>query len=234
MSISSQQLKVYRHEEKYFIGQAEYIYLRNIFNTTLRVDTHGKYQGDYWIRSLYFDTAQNKDYYDKIVGVKDRRKIRLRIYCTDSETVKLEIKNRYNQYMLKETVTISKEDALSLIGGDSDVLLKYNSQIAEKVYFLVHADYYKPSIIVDYEREAYTCPINQIRLTFDKNIRTSNACNNMFDKEISTINIFDEEKIVLEVKYDKMLPKWIRSILSTGIGERSSISKYCLARAALN
>lgn len=233
MSSLNEQLKVYRHEEKYFIGQAEYAYLRTLFNTALRADTYGKNQGDYWIRSLYFDTAGNKDYYEKVIGAKDRRKIRIRMYSTDSELVKLEIKNRHDQYMLKETVSILKEDAMALIQGNTEVLLNYSSQTAGRVYFLLHQDYYKPTIIVDYEREAYTCPIEQIRLTFDKHIRTSDEYNRVFDKGLSTVNVFDEEKTVLEIKYDRMLPKWIRSILSTGIGERSSVSKYCLSREAL-
>ena len=33
---------------------------------------------------------------------------------------------------------------------------------------------YKPKVIVEYEREAYFLPYNNIRITFDKNLNTYN------------------------------------------------------------
>lgn len=226
----SKEIKVYRNELKYFIGQAEYHYLKAIISTVLQRDSYGKLDGDYWIRSLYFDTNLNKDYYEKVIGVKERKKIRLRIYDTETSYAKLEIKNRYDQYMLKETATISKDDALELINGNTEVLLNYNSSITNKVYGLMHLEGYRPSAIIDYEREAYVGDINSIRITFDKNIRGCIESRDLFNKDIATSRIFNEDIIVLEVKYNNMLPKYIRDILGTCRGERSSISKYCLAK----
>ena len=97
----------------------------------------------------------------------------------------------------------------------------------------MHNELYIPSIIVDYDREAYTCPINSIRITFDKNLRASKNIYSLFDKNINTVKVFNEPKIILEVKYNHMLPKWIREILSIYNAERSSISKYCLSREIL-
>lgn len=233
MNILGESIRVYRNELKYYINKAEYLKLSTIFNSVLQRDFYGSEDGDYWIRSLYFDTVNNDDYYDKVIGVKDRKKIRIRIYNTDTETTKLEIKNRYDQYMLKETVSISREDTKSIINGDLDVLLKYNNKTANKVYYIMHNNFYKPSIIVDYYREAYTCPINSIRITFDKNVQASKNVDGIFDKNNIMTNIFNEPKVILEIKYNNMLPKWIREILSTYDGDRSSVSKYCLGRELL-
>ena len=227
-----EEIKVYRNELKYLISIREYYYLREIFKDTLTKDEYG-INGDYWIRSLYLDTVYDKDYTDKIIGVKDRKKIRLRIYDTNTEKVKLEIKNRFDQYMLKETATISREDALLLSKGEYIDFRRYNNKTLNKVFYIMNTDYYQPSAIIDYEREAYTCPINSIRITFDKNIRATVSNFDLFNNEISTVNLFNEPLVVLEVKYNKMLPKWIRDILSSCQGDRLSVSKYCIAKEYL-
>jgi len=73
--------------------------------------------------------------------------------------------------MMKETVTISSEDATSLISGNSSNLLDYHSSITNSVYKIMHHSLYRPTLLVDYEREAYTYPFDNIRITFDKNVR---------------------------------------------------------------
>ena len=39
------------------------------------------------VRSLYFDSLEDSDYYDKLDGVMNRKKIRLRIYEAGSDYV---------------------------------------------------------------------------------------------------------------------------------------------------
>lgn len=227
------EIKVYRNELKYLINIQEYYYLRNIFNGVLNTDEYSKGNNDYWIRSLYLDTLYDKEFNDKIIGVKDRKKLRLRIYDTNTKKVKFEIKNRFDQYMLKETVSISREDAQVICRGESINFEKYNNSILHKVNYIIHTDYYKPSAIIDYEREAYTYPINSIRITFDKNIRATTSSFDLFSKDISTVNLFNQPLVVLEVKYNNILPKFIRDILSSCKGDRLSISKYCIAKELL-
>ena len=72
-----QKLKTFRHEFKYNIPYEESLNLRSKFNELLRIDR--SYNG-YMIRSLYFDSIDDNDYYDKIGGECVRKKIRLKIY----------------------------------------------------------------------------------------------------------------------------------------------------------
>ena len=186
--------------------------------------------GEYFIRSLYFDTYNNLDYYNKLIGVSERKKLRLRIYDFNTEKVKLELKNRYGQYMMKETATISSEDAIDLISGNSSNLLNYNSTMTGSVYNLLHHSLYKPTLLVDYEREAYTYPFDNIRITFDKNVRVNNFDFNIFSNKINMVPVFDSDVFILEVKYDHMIPSFLLNVISTITAERSSISKYCMGR----
>ena len=72
-------LAVDRHEEKFLLNPAEAVCLRALLDGLLRRDRYSA-GGAYYIRSLYFDTPDNTDYADKVLGVSDRRKLRLRLY----------------------------------------------------------------------------------------------------------------------------------------------------------
>lgn len=221
---------IYRHEIKYYINKMKAMELTQLFKSIMEIDPNGDDSGAYWIRSLYFDTLNNKDYYEKVIGYNLRKKIRLRIYNFSQEIIKLEIKNRFDNYIFKETTNITKKDADMLINGDSSVLLRYRDRVAHKVFALMHQEIYRPAVIIDYEREAYLYSFQNIRVTIDKNLRTASNSYNFFYKNIPMIPTFNDQIYVLEIKYDKMLPAFLQKVLSQLETQRSQISKYCIGR----
>ncbi len=58
-------LKTFRHEYKYVIPYEEMLFLRKKLNKILDIDQD--YDG-YMIRSLYFDSVDEIDYYNKLEG----------------------------------------------------------------------------------------------------------------------------------------------------------------------
>lgn len=224
------QIKVYRNELKYFISFKDYLFLKNKLQRFMHKDAYSGTKEGYFIRSLYFDTLYNTDYYDKMFGTKDRKKIRLRIYDVNQEKVKVEIKNKFNDYMLKETASIYREDATELIRGNKEVLLDYNDSVLNKVYYFMSKDYYRPTVLIDYEREAYMYPIQNIRITIDKNVRASITNFDIFNPSLNLIPAFEEQTLVLEVKFNRLLPDWIKETLSQCGAAKSAISKYCIGR----
>ena len=229
-SFPEENIKVYRHELKFFISFTNHKILSEAFRNTMEKDPNCKENDEYWIRSLYFDTIDNNDFYEKQMGVMNRKKIRLRTYNVHQPWVKVEIKNKYEQYIVKETSRLNKEEAEALIGGSHEILLNHNNNILNKVYYLMTKDYYRPVVIIDYEREAYISPVQHIRITFDKNIRCSSVDFDMFNQNLNMQAVFNHPTMVVEVKYNKFLPTWISEILSTFHSERYAISKYCLGR----
>lgn len=227
------QVNIYRHEIKYFINRRQAAELRLFLRKNMDLDKNSDDTGSYWIRSLYFDTIDNKDYYEKINGHNIRKKIRLRIYNIDTSTVKLEIKNKYNNYMLKESVSISREEANKFINGDSSFLLNYNQKVTNKIFTYMHTDFYRPNVIIDYEREAYYYPFQSIRVTLDKNICANFSSQDLFNENISMIPVLNNNLFVLEVKYNHMIPVILQKALSTFVIQKSQISKYCLGRNIL-
>ena len=69
-----------RHELKFYINPVEYQVLSRQLDRVLERDPNGDENNEYHIRSLYFDTIYNDALLDKLDGVKNRDKYRIRIY----------------------------------------------------------------------------------------------------------------------------------------------------------
>ena len=84
-----------RHELKFLITRTQLEVLRQTVGHVLNLDPNAKKNGgSYHIRSLYFDTAFDDALYDKIAGVKDRDKYRIRIYNLSDAVIFMECKTK--------------------------------------------------------------------------------------------------------------------------------------------
>jgi len=88
----------------------------------------------------------------------------------------------------------------------------------------------KPRTIVDYIREAYVYNPGNVRVTIDKSIRTGLVSNDLFNRELPTVETLPRQLALLEVKYDEFLPEIINDILQIGDRQKLSVSKYALCR----
>lgn len=219
-------LKTFRHEFKYAVSYEEMLKLRTKLNDLLTIDRD--YNG-YMVRSLYFDSLDEDDYYEKLDGLSNRKKIRLRIYEPDASKVKLELKAKYDIHQLKESLVITRKEAEELIKGNYSFLLNYNNEVAKKIYLIVSENIYKPKTIIEYNRIAYVTG-SGTRITFDYNIRSSYQYEEFFDKNVNYLKVQDPKNVVLEVKFDRFLEPYINDVLGKYIGNRESISKYVLGR----
>lgn len=222
-------LKVERKELKYLINEFDKLYLANMFGTLLESDKHNGDHG-YKVRSLYFDSVFDGDYYAKINGEKIRKKIRLRIYGVEDKEVKLEVKRKFNTNQRKDTLIISKGDANELIKMNYGVLFKYNDPLAIEVYNIMKTGSYRPVVMIEYERLAYLNAIHNTRLTLDFNIRKSETNFQLFDISPANIPIFEYPYTVLEVKESTYMFNWINELIAKCNCTQKSVSKYCLSR----
>jgi hypothetical protein len=223
---------VYRYEIKYFINYTGFLKAREVLSRFMAPDRYASADGGYFVRSLYFDTPDNKDYVEKIMGIEKRRKIRLRVYGNNDENVKLEIKSKFNAYMKKETAVIARDQARRLLDGDRSFLARSCNPVLEKVHRLMSERYYMPMVVIDYRRDAFSGDFNAIRITFDHDIRSCASCVDLFSGDLHMLPVFDGSTVVMEVKYNHFLPGWIKMILSCFNSTGSAISKYCYGREA--
>jgi len=220
-----------RRELKYYINYIDYFNLSNIISRIFSKDSNSNKDGGYHVRSLYFDNKANKDYYQKIDGIERRKKFRIRIYNYNFNPIKMEIKSKLNNYIIKESFTINNKDAEKIISGDYEILLKYKNVSAIKIYRDFLKDFYRPVVLIDYWREAYNYDLNQIRVTFDMDLKKiEKNIGDLFISNYDMSHVLNNNKIIMEIKFNNTLPSWIKNLIQMPRFERCAISKYTLSR----
>ena len=223
----------FRHELKYQINPHQYFIIKQRLRHLLLPDRHAGPQGEYHIRSLYFDTIDNKALHEKLGGVRDREKYRIRIYNLSDRIIHLEKKLKRNDFIAKIKEPLTRKMAEALAEGNSEVLNVPGKPLFLEVYRLMRNERLRAKTIVDYVREAYVCPQGNVRVTFDKHLRTGLTGTNLFDPHLPTVSAFDKRIVVLEVKYDDYLPEFVRTALQGENIHRQSSSKYVICRKLL-
>ena len=221
----------YRHELKFKISESAAEVLKQKLSLVMGTDNNAYFDdGSYLIKSLYFDDLNSKSYYEKMDGVLYRKKYRIRIYNDDDSFIRLEKKMKHNNMTAKEQMLISKdiyckilEGKLNEIDNASGLLLEFINDSRTKGLI--------PSIIVGYHRTAYTYPISDVRITFDSNIESGLYNYDLFDTEMPTYRVDEKGKIVLEVKFNEILPLHIANILNDIPSCREAVSKFAICRS---
>lgn len=223
------ELQVRRYEEKYLLAPAQAAALGQLLDGVLQRDKYSA-QGAYFIRSLYFDTPGDADYKDKLLGVSERRKLRLRLYDLRAGQLKLEIKAKQAKTSHKQSVLLDRDTAEALIAGDTAPLLD-GGPAARVAYALMQGENRRPAALIDYERTAWVFPVGRARITLDSHVRASKS-QSLFADDVPMVEVL-APKTILEIKYDQPLPPWLGRMLSSIPATPLSVSKYALARATL-
>jgi len=220
-----------RHELKYYLNDIQMEGLQIKLSHLMSMDDNSVNQSGYKVRSLYFDSADDECLFEKQSGFLDRKKIRLRTYGgLENSTVKFEIKHKKGQLVRKDSVIVNKSDAEEICAGNYALLLNYKNPVLDSIYTTFLSRFYKPKVIVEYQRVAFTMPVSNIRITFDKNLRSNINHLDLFSDVQDSMPVILEGKQILEVKYNEFLPAYLKKILAGVSAERMAISKYTLAR----
>ena len=222
-----------RHELKFFISPLQYQVLSRTLKATLNPDPNGDENNQYHIRSLYFDTAYDSALYDKINGTANRDKYRIRIYNFSDQMIRLECKSKFRDLISKRSVRITRDLSEQLISADPTGLESTASGLVSDTFREMRTNLLHPVVIVDYLREAYLHPAEEVRITFDMQLRSGLNSVDMFNPYLPTVPPFDHDEIILEVKYNQVLPPYIASLLTYALRDgacRSAISKYVYCR----
>jgi hypothetical protein len=217
-----------RHELKYYINDADFIELRSRLPYVLKRDKNAIDGSAYRVRSLYFDNYNDKALCEKINGVNEREKFRLRFYNDNPSFIRLEKKSKNNGMCFKRSEVIAFDQCSKLISGQYEVLKENGKPLLLELYTKLHSQLLRPKNIVDYKREAFVFNAGNVRVTLDHDIRASYDIKNFLHPEIITIPI--PGTIILEVKYDHFLPELIRGLVTLSSRQQTAFSKYATAR----
>lgn len=218
----------YRYEIKYIINKDMAEVLKQRLSLVMDKDINGASDGKYLIRSLYFDDMEKTAYYEKVDGVEFRKKYRIRIYNKDKKFIRLECKYKCNNMTYKKQQLISYDICSKIINGDIiDIdMEKISGTLLEQFLLDYRIKHLIPSVIVDYDRLAYTYHISDIRVTFDSKVKSGLYNYNLFDKDSSLTPIISDDEVILEVKFNEVLPEHIQTVLSTVPLTRRAFSKF--------
>lgn len=221
---------VWRHEYKYLCDVMQNEILRSRAENLLIPDEHIEEDGTYRIRSLYFDNPYNQCYLDIENGIEERAKFRIRIYNEDASYIMLEKKYKKRGMTRKETGKLTQKQCRQLMAGevpemeaDMDAALKL--LLAEIQYRAM-----RPAVIVEYERTPFVEENGNVRITFDRNISSSQDFDSFLEKNITVRPILNAGMGIMEVKWDAYLPEYIRQHMELDTVPRITFSKYYLCR----
>ena len=219
-----------RHELKYYINEGVYHTLKNRLKYLTVTDKNMKNEEGYIISSIYFDDVYKTAYNEKISGIRFRKKFRIRVYNYSDNVIKLECKKKYDDYISKKSVNLTRVEYNSILKGDYDFLAQKEEVVCKELLAYNRTRLLKPVVTVEYMREVFIYPHGNVRITFDKDISASINTVDIFSKDYITTKVLPEKMMVLEVKYDEYLPASIHKIISMVASDRSAISKYVMCR----
>ena len=225
-------MRKYRNEIKFIINKNMAEVLKQRLSLIMDVDTNSvNSDNSYYIRSLYFDDEDSNAFYEKLDGVEYRKKYRIRIYNLDDKFIRLECKYKHNNMTSKDQILITREECSKIIDGKIDEFKLEKDNILKRFLVDYRLNRLKPSIIVDYNRLAFTYHVSDIRITFDSKIKSGLYNYNLFDENACTYSVIDDSEVVLEVKFNEVLPESIAIILSTVPTFRQAFSKFAVCRS---
>jgi hypothetical protein len=192
--------------------------------------------GSYEVCSLYYDSPAFYHYYEKIDGVRSRKKIRLRTYRNGGEFAKysfFEIKRKCDNIILKDRIMLSGDEYAKFVeSGNFDHLQHKYSNDGEnplnEFEWESRMRVLSPKVLINYTREPYIGRFNKdLRITFDKKIRAIEN-DDLFYSGDDYTNI-TEDLVVMELKFNGILPYYVNDVIKNLELERTACSKYCNA-----
>lgn len=195
---------------------------------------HSDADGKYTVHNLYFDDYKNSCVKENDAGISERFKYRIRYYGDQCAYMKLERKEKINGYCHKESCLISAEEYQMILEERADELFWQTEEPLLKRFCLdCMTRRFLPRAIIDYERCAYVEEIAHIRITLDENISVSDDVSHFPDGNYIRCPVQEKGQYILEVKFDHMMPGYIRHMITNRKLVLSAFSKYCVGRKNL-
>jgi len=222
-----------RYEIKYLVDEMKVPELRHELAARMDTDPYSPH-GGYPVTSLYYDTADLRFYWEKIEGLKFRRKVRMRLYgdpaaCTDDIPVQVEIKQRVNRVTQKRRIALPYGVALRWLNGREDIECDDSQRpFVDEVSGLVGNLDLRPIVTTGYLREAFVGRDADLglRVTIDhkvhgrgRDFRFGSGAENRF--------IIPPNLAIVELKANERVPYWATDLTARLDMSVIRVSKYC-------
>lgn len=222
-----------RYEIKYLLDELVVPDLRAELTARMDSDPFSP-RGGYPVTSLYYDTADLRFYWEKIEGLRFRRKLRMRLYgqpaeCTEDTPVQVEIKQRVNRVTQKRRIELPYGSARRWLDA-RDPLPCHRSQkgFVDEVSTLIGNLDLRPIVTTGYLREAFVGRDADLglRVTIDhkvhgrdRDLHFASGATNRF--------IIPPKLAVVEIKANERVPYWVTDLAARIDMSVIRVSKYC-------
>ncbi|MFF5692283.1 polyphosphate polymerase domain-containing protein [Streptomyces albidoflavus] len=222
-----------RFELKYLVPVEQAAEIRDELAERMERDAHSPV-GGYGVWSLYYDTPQLRFYWEKIEGLKFRRKLRIRHYgdldgVTDASPVCVEIKQRVNRVTQKRRITLPYGVARQLCDGRE--LVPHSAReraFVEEVLELIVRLNLRPAAITGYQREALVGrdADTGLRVTLDRRVRGRDRDFHFGTRTPENRFTIPPHLAVMEIKVNERTPYWITDLAARRNLHLVRVSKY--------
>lgn len=238
-----------RFELKYIIPIAEAEMFLDGISDYLELDPNSNERGEYNISSLYYDSPDFHFFWEKLEGLRFRRKLRIRRYLDSKDEVgMMEIKQRVDRTVQKRRIALPLATIFSLIPppeGENRFLSTDDNKAVDQIELektssdavvseslsLVAGYNLQPKTLVNYTRKAYQAIYdNDLRITVDTNLKC--RIHALDWKEVSeeeNDQILPADEAVIEIKFNESVPYWLTEQIAYFECNLQRISKYCNA-----
>ena len=222
-----------RYEIKYFVDELRVPALRSELAAHMNSDPYSPH-GGYPVTSVYYDTQDLRFYWEKIEGLRFRRKLRMRLYgapeeCTDETPVQVEIKQRVNRVTQKRRIELPYAAALDWLDhrGELDCGPGPRGFVNEVSTLVQNLDL-RPIVTTGYLREAFVGRDADLglRVTIDHRVHGRDR-DFRFDAGAENRFIIPPKLAIVEVKANERVPYWITDLLARTDMSVVRVSKYC-------
>ena len=224
-----------RYEIKYYLPEVKIPEFREQIQKHMQSDVHDNAHS-HRVSSIYYDSKDLRFYWEKIEGLRFRRKLRIRAYgepenIHDASTVFVEIKQRVNRVTQKRRIPLPYAQAKLLCDqwrdpGNPEV----RQAFVNEVLMLAEATALLPVVMTSYHREAYVGVDADLglRITLDHNIQGRNKDLSL-DQRGKNRFIIPPQISIVEIKANEWVPTWFTDLAARMGLEVVRVSKYCKA-----
>ena len=222
-------MEQYRHEYKYLLSDLEDRVIARRAASIMAPDPHAGPDGQYAIRSLYFDSIDDRCFFENEDGTDPREKFRIRIYNGSDARISLECKRKERGKTRKTACLLDREQCLALMAGQIPPVGE-DQAVLRRLVILIRTELFRPRIIVEYDRTPFVYGVGNVRVTLDRNIRASLRTESFLEPTLPTRPILPVGQQLLEVKFDALLPDFLQRSMELGTLAQTAFSKYYLCR----
>lgn len=225
-------MAVLRNELKFYLHSADAHLLENRLAFAIKRDRHSSEIFSYLVQSLYFDDPALTAFYEKLDGIENRSKYRIRFYNDDLSYIRLEKKEKFRNLCRKTSERITLDVAQAFVDGQP-VFQNFADGLKGEFSHLIFHERYRPMVYLSYQRKAFVYPTGNVRVTLDSTLKASRFSGDLTRPCVTSVPVMDATETILEIKFNQFLPHFISELFEDIPKQISAISKFCKGVEAL-